>query len=353
MKKGLVEESRTRCRLYGASKSILFNVISLPCTTIMVKLGFLTVLLQVNAISWEAASSTSTTSQTTSWLPIQTPKPTLITTLSSTVNHTYESPNICGWIDHNPDNSYTCGGSATCFWNSSLKLLGCGHATSIDYFTSCIPYKALQYCDRACVANPSIVRCGSDIPYCATPRVGPQGNYYILACQADIPFGTSYVYLAYKGQTTIGHLPRYLGADGIITYATHAPTISLLTAPSTTGANRSSFALEGAPVRTSSTYFHNPSSDCRSRPYHDGISDMSVVPQAAIVAGTIVGGLVVLCAIAGFIVLLVHRCRRRIPTADMQADLDMMPLEELEGRKTLNGRLYASSSLGSVVSQKE
>lgn len=68
---------------------------------------------------------------------------------------------------------------------------------------------------------------------------------------------------------------------------------------------------------------------------------MSVIPEAAIVAGTIVGGLVVICAIAGFIVFLVYRYRRRIPTADMQADLDMMPLEELEGRKTNNGRLCA------------
>ncbi|CAD6453903.1 b7f2f63d-123b-4ef3-9845-0d10f93c5412 [Sclerotinia trifoliorum] len=80
---------------------------------------------------------------------------------------------------------------------------------------------------------------------------------------------------------------------------------------------------------------------------------MSVIPQAAIVAVAIIGGLVILCAIVGSIVFLVHRWRRRLPMANMQADLDMMPLEELEGRKTFNGRLCASSSLGSVVSQKE
>ncbi|KAB8303224.1 hypothetical protein EYC80_004671 [Monilinia laxa] len=194
---------------------------------------FLAMLLhgtQVDAISWEEASSTSIQRLTTSWLPIQTPKPPLVTASPPDANCTYESPNICGWIDHNSDNSYTCGGSATCFWNSSLKSVGCGHATSMDYFTSCIPYKALGYCDGSCFANPSIVRCGPDIPYCATPLVGPHGNYSILACQTNKPYGRSHVNLQYKGQTTVGHLPRYLGADGIITYATHTPTLSSLNA---------------------------------------------------------------------------------------------------------------------------
>ncbi|APA05494.1 predicted protein [Sclerotinia sclerotiorum 1980 UF-70] len=79
---------------------------------------------------------------------------------------------------------------------------------------------------------------------------------------------------------------------------------------------------------------------------------MSIIPHAAIVAVAIIGGLVVLCAIIGLIGFLVQRWRRRAPMDSMQADLDMMPLEELEGRKTFNGRLCASSSLGSVVSQK-
>ncbi|KAK8907398.1 hypothetical protein QC760_004654 [Botrytis cinerea] len=353
IKESLVLKSRTQCCSYSPTKSTLFNVILLVCTTIMAKLGFLAVLLhiiQVNAISWQAAPSTSISSQTTSWLPIQTSKPSLITASSPSANHTYESSNVCGWVDHNPDNSYTCGGAATCFWNSSLKLVGCGHATSMNYFTSCIPYKSLSYCDSSCFANPSIVRCGSDIPYCATPRVGPEGNYSILACQGHKPYGRSDINLVYKGQTTVGHLPRYLGADGIVTYATHTPIMPSLTAPST--GNRSSFGLEGAPVQVSSTFSQKPSSICHSRPYHNGISDMSAVPEAAIVAGTIVGSLVVICAVAGLILFLVYRYRRRIPTANMQADLDMMPLEELVGRKTSNGRLCGSAPRGSRPSRK-
>ncbi|TEY69496.1 hypothetical protein BOTCAL_0115g00160 [Botryotinia calthae] len=160
---------------------------------------------------------------------------------------------------------------------------------------------------------------GSDIPYCATPRVGPEGNYSILACQGHKPYGRSDINLVYKGQTTVGHLPRYLGADGIVTYATHTPTMSSLTAPST--ANHSSFGLEGAPAQVSSTFSQKPSSICHSRPYRNRISNMSAVPEAAIVAGTI-------------------------------ADLDMMPLEELVGRKTSNGRLCGSAPRGSRPSRK-
>ncbi|TGO83565.1 hypothetical protein BPOR_0626g00040 [Botrytis porri] len=126
---------------------------------------------------------------------------------------------------------------------------------------------------------------GSDIPYCATPLVGPEGNYSILACQGHKPYGRSDINLVYKGQTTVGHLLRYLGADGIITYATHTPIMPSLTAPST--GNRSSFGLDGVPVQVSSTFYQNPSSNCHSRLYHDRISDMSAVPEAAVVAGTI------------------------------------------------------------------
>ncbi|TGO18019.1 hypothetical protein BTUL_0013g00960 [Botrytis tulipae] len=191
---------------------------------------------------------------------------------------------------------------------------------------------------------------GSDIPYCATPRVGPEGNYSILACQGHKPYGRSDINLVYKGQTTVGHLPRYLGADGIVTYATHTPTMPSLTAPST--GNCSSLGFDGVPVQVSSTFLQKPSSNCHSKAYHNRISDMSAVPEAAIVAGTIVGSLVVICVVAGFILFLVSRYRRRMPTANMQADLDMMPLEELVGRKTSNGRLCGPAPRGSLTSRR-
>jgi hypothetical protein len=59
-----------------------------------------------------------------------------------------------------------------------------------------------------------------------TPRIGPALNYSIHACQATPPHGTNYkIHLEYKGQVTIGHLPRYLGDDGSITYATRTPSL--------------------------------------------------------------------------------------------------------------------------------
>jgi hypothetical protein len=70
---------------------------------------------------------------------------------------------------------------------------------------------------------------GSDLPHCITPRVGPSGSYSILACQSThhyIPFD---IYMMYHGQKTIGHLPRWLGDDGNITYGTHIPHIVTIT----------------------------------------------------------------------------------------------------------------------------
>jgi hypothetical protein len=89
---------------------------------------------------------------------------------------TFESPHICGFVDFHScmksflgasfnldaelmlDNSYTCAESNTCLWNSHLKIVGCGNPTSIDYITSCIPYRSLQECDSDCLANPSIIQ---------------------------------------------------------------------------------------------------------------------------------------------------------------------------------------------------
>lgn len=61
---------------------------------------------------------------------------------------------------------------------------------------------------------------GPDIPYCVTPHFGRSWNYSILAYHATRPWGSTKVHLTYIGQSTIGHLHRYLDDDGKITYAT-------------------------------------------------------------------------------------------------------------------------------------
>jgi len=57
------------------------------------------------------------------------------------------------------------------------------------------------------------------------------GKYSIRHCQLkrvgdpdhDDDTDMYKIYLEYDGQTTLGHLPRNLGDDGIVTYATHTP----------------------------------------------------------------------------------------------------------------------------------
>jgi hypothetical protein len=70
---------------------------------------------------------------------------------------------------------------------------------------------------------------GSDIPHCRTARIGHAGNYSILNCQSTHLQSPFKIHLTYEGQTSIGHLPRYLGDDGNITYATDIPRIVIRT----------------------------------------------------------------------------------------------------------------------------
>ncbi|TVY86069.1 hypothetical protein LAWI1_G006775 [Lachnellula willkommii] len=193
----------------------------------------------ISAISWAAASSTTFSANPSSTSDLNPPSTTSGPPIGYG-NTTSQPPELCGYVNHNSLNSYTCGGNNTCFWNSDLRLVGCGHATSVNYITSCIPYVALKYCNDSCFSNPSIIRwyslllpssttktnqndvqSGSSIPHCVTPILGPHANYSIFACAATKNFYG--VHLTFFGQSTTGYLPRYLGEDGAITYGTRIP----------------------------------------------------------------------------------------------------------------------------------
>ncbi|KAE8444019.1 hypothetical protein EG329_001148 [Mollisiaceae sp. DMI_Dod_QoI] len=190
------------------------------------RLGILTLLLHialVSAISWDAAPSTTFDAQTlstetVSQAPSATPAPSIV--INGT---TYEPPNLCGYVEYSSANSYTCGDGNTCLWNSNLGLVGCGNPTSVNYFTSCVPWRHIQDCNSSCLADPSILRCSTPTPYCVTPIIGPHHNYSIFGCEATRIYGRYKVHLTYSGQTTTGHLPRYLGDNGVITYGTRIP----------------------------------------------------------------------------------------------------------------------------------
>ncbi|KAE9363541.1 hypothetical protein N431DRAFT_422371 [Stipitochalara longipes BDJ] len=187
-------------------------------------------LALVSAITWTGPSSTTRSKHSVT----SASRATAVSSLPTRATHidtplTYEPPHICGYIRYDIHSSYTCASHNTCLWNSHLRIVGCGNPTSINYITSCVPYRALGDCDADCLADPSIIQCGSDLPHCVTPRVGPEGSYSILHCQAAYDKIPLDVHLTYNGQTTTGHLPRWLGDDGNITYATRIPRIIVKT----------------------------------------------------------------------------------------------------------------------------
>ncbi|KAH6673687.1 hypothetical protein B0J14DRAFT_53903 [Halenospora varia] len=195
-------------------------------------LAFLLLLSPIWAIPWTGPQSTlrwnapsRTVGLTTA---ASTPTAQAMQPLSVDGNSTSgsEDPELCGYVDRNFVNSYTCGSQKTCLWNSKLRRVGCGSPTSIDYITSCVAFNDLSSCDSACQANPSIIRCGSDVPHCVTPRFGARGNYSILGCEARPQWDPYTVFQSYNGQNTTGHLPRYLGENGKLTFGTVIPKLT-------------------------------------------------------------------------------------------------------------------------------
>jgi hypothetical protein len=131
-------------------------------------------------------------------------------------------------------------------------------------------------------------------PYCVTVTVG--GDYTAYACGSSKYATYAPVELTYSGQTTVNTLPRFLEADGSISYGTQSP-------PSTTTSTATSTA-------TTSTQSTSPTS---SSPAAIGASQTSALTSSsaeptsqqsttAIIAGSVVGGVVVISIIAGVII---------------------------------------------------
>ncbi|PVH83356.1 hypothetical protein DL98DRAFT_569805 [Cadophora sp. DSE1049] len=187
----------------------------------------------VHAIPWQEAPSTTPSQLVTSTATLtttsETPAPPLPTPPPQIVNGPLEAPNICGYVNHDSLNPYTCAPPHTCLWTTSPHpLVGCGVPTSITFHTSCIPYRLSSSCsqDSTCVSAPSILHCPSELPHCATARVGPGGNYSIRACQANPAFGKVKVELDYVGQSVLGHLPRWLEEGGEVRLGTVTPMVT-------------------------------------------------------------------------------------------------------------------------------
>jgi hypothetical protein len=84
-----------------------------------------------------------------------------------------------------------------------------------------------------------VIYSGSNAPHCINPPRRSRHSYSIIACAAGPqPFLPYTIHLTYSGQTTVGHLLRYLGDDGIITYGTRTPKLI--------SANATGSGMEGA-----------------------------------------------------------------------------------------------------------
>ncbi|KAG4433011.1 hypothetical protein IFR05_011494, partial [Cadophora sp. M221] len=203
-------------------------------TTCLGMLPLLLLLLHTKptiAIPWQeapftvpaAANANQATAISSEIYPLPTPAPEI-----GIGNGTLESPSICGYVNHDFLNPYTCASALTCLWNSHLNIAACGSPSSITFHTSCIPYRYASSCttNSTCMTDTSILHCPSDIPHCATARLGPAGNYSIRACQPNPVFGKLKVDLDYVGQSVLGHLPRWLGEGGVVRYGTVTPGMS-------------------------------------------------------------------------------------------------------------------------------
>lgn len=280
------------------------------------RLGILTFLILnialVGAATWNAAPSTTFDAQTLatetiSQAPSATPAPDIV--INGT---TYEPANLCGYIEYSSAISYTCGGDNTCLWNSDLRLVGCGNTASVNYYTSCVPWRHIQDCNSSFLADPSILRCSTLKPYCVTPIIGPHHNYSIFGCEATRIFGRYKVHLTYSGQTTTGHLPRYLGNDSIITYGTKIPKNLSSTSITTTTLTQDPFLAATISITDTSAGCPTGRGNWTGNGVRNGSewrSKWEVEQKTEIIAGSVIGGFMFLIA-AGLLMWLFFAWRR-------------------------------------------
>jgi len=119
--------------------------------------------------------------------------------------------NVCGWINADPDNAFSCiEPHATCLWDTEKKVVGCGTGRQMPFVTSCIEYASADSCDAACKANPSNVICGKSSPFCQTVHF--PSSYSMLPCgSTGTPLIVNFTVVGLEG--TITELPRFATAS--------------------------------------------------------------------------------------------------------------------------------------------
>jgi hypothetical protein len=135
------------------------------------------------------------------------------------------------------------------------------------------------------------------VPYCVEITVG--GDYIAYACASSQYTTYAPVELTYSGQSTVNDLPRFLRSDGVISYGTQSPSGGTSTtassSPLPTSSEPSTTANSGLPETSQTASPTSPTSPTTSQP-------ASQQPSTAIIAGSVVGGVVVISAIAGIVI---------------------------------------------------
>jgi len=116
--------------------------------------------------------------------------------------------NVCGWVNGNMHTAFSCiQKHATCFWDTDMKMVGCGNTDVMPFVTSCYDYASASNCDSSCAANPSNFICSSTEPYCNT--VNFPDSYSMLPC-GKTPNHQLTVAITYNDEKTpVAGLPRY------------------------------------------------------------------------------------------------------------------------------------------------
>jgi hypothetical protein len=157
------------------------------------------------------------------------------------------------------------------------------------------------------------------IPYCVNITLGGADQpYTAFACGSSVYTSYPEVQLTYAGESTLNYLPRFLDADGSVSYGTQTP--SGYTGASTTGSptsstyssltSSSSPTSSSAPSSQSSAISQTPAPQVPSLTPTPTLASSSSSNTGAIVGG-VVGGVGGIAIIAGIAVYFIIRSRRK------------------------------------------
>lgn len=172
---------------------------------------------------------------------------------------------------------------------------------------------------------PSILRCAhsdtvnnspATIPYCVNITLGGADQpYTAFACGSSVYTSYPEVQLTYNGETTLNYLPRFLDANGDVSYGTQTPSGYTGTSATTSSSSSSSSA---APTSSSKSSSSSQSSTV-SGTAASLIPSVSPTPTPAsssssstgAIVGGAVGGVGGIAIIAGIAVYFIIRSRRK------------------------------------------